>query len=105
MKILNKQELQQIVFNYSSNIDFKDFMNFTENHMQNYFLFLVIDTTLASDNPLRFWNNLLARISRLITTIDDKIRDEKLQYGINRKEAKISALSSGKIHKYEYLTS
>ena len=29
-------------------------MNFTENHMQNYFLFLVIDTTLASDNPLRF---------------------------------------------------
>ena len=36
-------------------------------------------------------------------TIDDKIRDEKLQYDINR-EAAISALSSGKIDKYEYLT-
>ena len=37
-------------------------------------------------------------------TIDDQIRDEKLQYDINREAAKISALSSGKIHKYEYLT-
>ena len=36
--------------------------------------------------------------------IDDKIRDEKLQYHINREAAKISALSSGKINKYEYLT-
>ena len=36
--------------------------------------------------------------------IDDQIRDEKLQYDINRKAAKISALSSGKIDKYEYLT-
>ena len=37
-------------------------------------------------------------------TINDEITDEKLQYDINRKAAKISALSSGKIHKYEYLT-
>ena len=37
-------------------------------------------------------------------TINDHIRDEKLQYDINREVAKISALSSGKIHKYEYLT-
>ena len=36
-------------------------------------------------------------------TIDDKIRDEKLQYDINREAAKMSALSSDKIHKYEYL--
>ena len=36
--------------------------------------------------------------------IDDKIRDEKLQYNNNREAAKISALSSGKIDKYEYLT-
>ena len=33
-------------------------------------------------------------------TIDDKIRDEKLQYYINREAAKISALSSGKIDTY-----
>ena len=37
-------------------------------------------------------------------TIDDKIKDEKLQYDINREAAKISALSSGKIDKYEYPT-
>ena len=37
-------------------------------------------------------------------TIKDQIRDEKLQYDINREAAKISALSSGKIDKYEYLT-
>ena len=37
-------------------------------------------------------------------TINYQIRDEKLQYDINREAAKISALSSGKIHKYEYLT-
>ena len=37
-------------------------------------------------------------------TIDDKIRDEKLQYDINKEAAKISALLSGKIDKYEYLT-
>ena len=37
-------------------------------------------------------------------TIEDKIKNEKLQYDINREAAKISALSSGKIDKYEYLT-
>ena len=35
---------------------------------------------------------------------NDQIRDEKLQYDINREAAKISALSSGKIHKYGYPT-
>ena len=38
-------------------------------------------------------------------TMEDQIKDEKLQYDINREAAKISALSSGKIEKYEYLTS
>ena len=36
-------------------------------------------------------------------TIDDKIRDEKLQYDFTRETAKISALSSGKIDEYEFL--
>ena len=34
-----------------------------------------------------------------------KIRDEKVEYNINREAAKISVLSSGKIDKFEYLTS
>ena len=37
-------------------------------------------------------------------SINDQIRNEKLRYNISREAAKISALSSGKIHKYEYLT-
>ena len=37
-------------------------------------------------------------------TIDDQIRNEKLQYNINREAAKISALWSNKFNKYEYLT-
>ena len=37
-------------------------------------------------------------------TVNDQIRDEQLRYDINREAAKISALLSGKIHKYEYLT-
>ena len=37
-------------------------------------------------------------------TTDNQIRDKKLQYDINREASKISALSSGKINKYEYLT-
>ena len=45
MKILNKRELQQIVFHHLSNIDFEDFMNLYENVLQ-HFIYLVIDTTL-----------------------------------------------------------
>ena len=37
-------------------------------------------------------------------TINDQIRDEKLRHDINTEAAKISALSSGNIYKYEYLT-
>ena len=37
-------------------------------------------------------------------TINDQVRDGKLQYDINREAGKISALSSGKIQKYEYFT-
>ena len=36
--------------------------------------------------------------------ISDQIKDEKLQYNINREAVKISTLSSGKLHKYECLT-
>ena len=46
---------------------------------------------------------IFVKYNKIMTT-NDEIRDEKLQYGINRETTKISALSSGKIHKYEYLT-
>ena len=59
MKILNKRELQQIAFNDSSDIDF---MNLYKKCTAKPYSFLVIDATLASDNPLRLRKNLFERI-------------------------------------------
>ena len=78
-------------------------MNLHKKLTAKLYSFLVIDATLASNSSLRFRKNLLERIYKLFMTIDDKTRDEMLQYDINREAAKISALSSGKIDKYEYL--
>ena len=62
MKIPNKRELQQIAFTHSSDIDSKDFMNLYEECIAKPCSFLVNDTTLSSDNFLRFRKNLLGRI-------------------------------------------
>ena len=104
MKIPNKRKLQQIAFNHSSDIDFQDFLNIHKKCTAKPYYFLVIGTTLLSHNPLHFRKNLVQRIQKLIMTIHDKIRDEKLQYDISREAAKISAISSAKIYKYEFLT-
>ena len=61
MKIPNKKELQQIVFNHSSDIDSQDFMNLYKTRTAKPYSFLVIGTTLASDNLLRLRKNLLER--------------------------------------------
>ena len=50
MKIPNKRELQHITFNHSSDIDFQDFMNLYKKCAAKPYSFLVIDTTLPSDN-------------------------------------------------------
>ena len=104
MKIPNKRELQQIALNHSSDIDFKDFMNIYKKSTKEPYSFLVNDTTLPSDDPLRFRKNLLGLYIIKIMTIEDQIKDEKLQYDIHREAAKVSVLSSGKLDKYEYLT-
>ena len=59
MEIPNKRELQQIALNPSSDIDFKDFMNIYKKCTTERYSFLVNDTTLPSDDPLRFRKNLL----------------------------------------------
>ena len=43
-------------------------------------------------------------MQKMILTIDDKIRDKKLQYDLNREAVKVLVLSSGNIDKYEFLT-
>ena len=59
MKIPNKKELQQIVLNHSSDINFKDFMKIYKKCTAEPYSFLVNDATLALDNPLGFRKNLL----------------------------------------------
>ena len=59
MKIPTKIELKQIASNHSSVIDFKDFMKLYKDYTKEPYSFLVNDTTLPSDNPLRFRKNLL----------------------------------------------
>ena len=62
MKIRNKRELEQIAYNHSSDIDFKEFMNLYKKCTAKPYSFSFTDATLASDNPLRFRKNLLERV-------------------------------------------
>ena len=102
MKILNKRELQKITLNHSSDINSKDFIKTCKKYAVEPYCFLVNDATLASDILLRVRKIFL--IYSKIMTFNDQIRDEQLQYDINREASKISALSSNEIRKYKYLT-
>ena len=63
MKIPNKREPQQVAFNHSSDIDFKDFMNLYKTCTAKTFVFfLVIDGILALDNLLCLRKDLVERI-------------------------------------------
>ena len=57
-KIPNKRELQQISINHSSDINTKDLTNIYKKYAAEPYSFLLNDTTLGSDNPLRFRKNL-----------------------------------------------
>ena len=58
-KIPNKRELQQIALNHSFDTDFKDFIKIYKKCTTEPYSFLVNDTTLPSDDHLRFRKNLL----------------------------------------------
>ena len=58
MKIPNKRDLMQIAINHSSDINTKDFIKIYRKRTDKLYSFLVIDTTLSSDDPLRFRKNL-----------------------------------------------
>ena len=62
MKSPNKREIKQIAFNHSLRIDFPDFMNLYKKCTAKPYLFLVIDSTLASVSSSRFRKNLLENI-------------------------------------------
>ena len=89
MKTSNTQELQHIAINNSSDIAFKDFMKLHKKCTAKPYSFLGNDTTLRSDNQLHFRYNLLERTWKSDHKADDKIRDEKLRYNINREAARL----------------
>ena len=70
--------------------------------------FLTIDTTLPASDSLRFRKNDLILIKMTITdqinVLNKKILKNEAQYDLDRKAAKVSALSSNNLDKYEYLT-
>ena len=98
MKIQNKKQLQQIAINQSSDIvDIEDFMNIYKKILWIFIkyilqknIFLVNDTTLSSDNPLRFRKNLLQWTYNKILAIDNQNEDE----GYNM-------ISTEKLQKYQ----
>ena len=59
MKIRNEKELQQITLNHSSHIDLKDFMKIYKKSTTEPYSFLINDTALSLNDPLRFRKNLL----------------------------------------------
>ena len=79
MKNPNKRQLNKTAFNNSSDIDF---MKLYRRCTPKPYLFLVIDATLASENPLRFRKKLSESIwkdiSIVFMTNDDQVRDGKL---------------------------
>ena len=62
MKIPSKRKLKQTAFNHSSGIDFQDFIYLYKKCTAKPYSFVIIDTTLLSNNPLGFRKNLAERI-------------------------------------------
>ena len=73
------------------------------------YYFLTIDTTLPADSSLRFRKKSFRFLIKMTLTdelkiLNDKIKANQAQYDLDREAAKMSALSSGQLEKYEYLT-
>ena len=108
MQIHNKRELQNIATNYLADIDYKNFMKIYRKHTSKPYSFLTTDTTLPTDDPLRFreislFHYKITLVDK-IKTLDNKIKANQAQYDLDREAAKISALSFEELDKYEYLT-
>ena len=87
MKIHNKRELQQISLNHSSGINSKYFIKIYKNVLLNHFLFWLMKLCLHQI-ILYDLQNIFSTYNKIMIN-NDQIRDEKLQYHINRKAAEI----------------
>ena len=108
MKLKNKRELQSIAINHSADIDYQDFINISRECTKETYTFLTTDTKLSASDPLRFRKNLFDSYKKTITDqikiLNKKNMQNEAQYDLDRKAAKLSALSSNNLDKYEYLT-
>ena len=106
MKINNRRELQNIVITRSPDIDYEDFMKIHRECTREPFSFLTIDTTLPASDTLRFKKNCFILIKVTVTDhikiLGKKIKQNEARHDLDRKAAKISALSSRNLDKYEY---
>ena len=78
MKIHNKRELQRIAVNHSADIDYKDFMKIYRKCTSEPYSFSTINTTLSSNNCLRFRKKSFTSIIKTTLTDEVKIIDYKI---------------------------
>ena len=108
MKINNKRELQNIATNHSADIGYKDFVKIYIECTREPYSFLTIDTTLPASNSLKFrkifFSSCKDDSNWSANNFRQKIMQNEAQYDLDRKAAKISALFSNNLDKYEYLT-
>ena len=109
MKIHNKKELQNNDNNHSADIEYKYFMEIYRKCIKEPYSFLTIDITLPANNSLRFIKNsfrffITMTLTDELKILDGNIKANQDQYDLDREAAKISALSSKELGKYEYLT-
>ena len=108
MKINNRIELKTIAINHSADINYQDFKKIYRGCKKEPYNFLTIDTTLPASDPISFRNIYLILIKMTIADqiniLDRKIMQNEAQYNLDRKAARISALTSNNLDKYEYLT-
>ena len=88
MKVNNRKELQNIVISTSADIDYQDFIKIYRECTKKPYNLMTTDTTLLASGPLRFRKNFFHSYKN------------EAQYDLDRKAAKISALSSHNLDKY-----
>ena len=105
-KINNKRELQNIAANHSADIDYNNFVKIYRECTKEPYFFLTIDPTLPVSDFLTFTkcSFLLVKmiVNHQLKIIDNKIKSNQAQHDLNRLAAKISALLSVELRKYDY---
>ena len=104
MKIHNKRELQSIATYHSADIDYEDFMKIYRKSTSEPYSFLTIDTTLPANSSLIFYSFIKMTLTDELKILDDKIKANLAHYDLTREAAKISALLSKELDKYQYLS-